>query len=505
MATLYFNGAALDSDWATVHVAATGDLTFTDQPLDGETVTIDSATFEFDNDNSVTEGNISVEIGVDLDTTLNNLGAAITSIWLIAHTVNDPVLNLTAYTPGTTGNSYIITTTSTVITVNAMSGGIDGNWWTDSGFTTPATSLPTSTDDVVINASITSNSGGTPTVNSADISLGPGENGIFIDLIVVTTISFNQTESNYPVYDGTLVAQTVNFVGTNAGLGSNPYVGAGANITADTISFTGQAYNDGILNGAVSFSGYGYGHNSGTINVPENEVATFTNDAVNNSTIYGIVNFDGGENTTTGIINVPVDEECSFTNSSTNSGTINGGVTFDGSQNTSAGIINVPVDEECFFTNSSINYGTINGDVAFDLDSYNSSTYGYVNGLAKFYLNSHNAGEVESAEFYSNSYNVGTVNGDATFNDESKNGYPAVESVWTQTDIDNSIGSVNGTATFNDSSQNGFITNGPLDVTFGRCTNMVMRGQSKNLNGVVNSVTLDYPKGINGSSILGIV
>ncbi|GEM_PF-4988018 len=54
-----------------------GKVSYTGQPADTDTVVIQGTTFEFDNDTSVTAGNVSVTIGVDEDTTYANLVAAI--------------------------------------------------------------------------------------------------------------------------------------------------------------------------------------------------------------------------------------------------------------------------------------------------------------------------------------------------------------------------------------------------------------------------------------------
>ena len=666
MATLYFNGA-IDNDWNTIGSYATGSASFSDQPADADTLTINSVVFEFDNDSSVTGGNISVAIGTDLATTLLTLESLIESNVSVAVVIDGSSLNLTANSIGPSGN-YSMSTTSSVITTDNMSGG-NANWWTDSGFTTPATVLPTSSDDVVVSASanVWSNSGSEPTVanlthdaasnfcisitvtglatfnsgaifttstitgdcefygssynvgaidgtvnfyeyssnGSSSLSgnvLGPSttfhdNSRNFGDLFVFTnTVVFNDSSSNLKldsVYDGGSSPSVVfnddssngryisgnNNIGEikhNAIFNDTSYNYTGSTITGNA-TFTGNDYSNigryylnpvGIVNGTVTFSsltpvvftldgtyqewtadttswifdtpGQNWKFDNGAIcdaNIVGNVLfdhgsklnnssgktitgnVTFDNNSYVNDpgcNIIGNVFFDNGSYAKGGAItgnvifdrasynigSINVDENVIFNSGTSNgdgtiNGTVTGIVTFDGGTNSSTGTVIVPVDEECSFTNSSINYGIINGTATFDSSSYNSSSDGYVDGLAKFYLNSRNDGEVESAEFYSNSYNVGTVNGDATFNDESKNGYPA--------DMDNAIGMVIGTATFNDSSQNGFLTNGQFDVTFGRCGNMVMRGQSKNLNGVVGSVTLDYPKGINGSSILGIV
>ena len=73
-----------------------------------------------------------------------------------------------------------------------------------------------------------------------------------------------------------------------------------------------------------------------------------------------------------------------------------------------------------------------------------------------------------------------TINGNVTFNDNSYN-YRAY---------------INGNAIFNDNSYN---NNGTING------NVTFRGSSYNRSGITGSVTIAYEKGINGSSILGIV
>ncbi len=57
--------------------AAAGRLDFSGQPTDGETITVDGTTYEFDNNAAVGAGNTSVTIGTDLATTVANLVSAI--------------------------------------------------------------------------------------------------------------------------------------------------------------------------------------------------------------------------------------------------------------------------------------------------------------------------------------------------------------------------------------------------------------------------------------------
>ncbi|MGE5537890.1 MAG: flagellar hook protein FlgE [Gemmatimonas sp.] len=56
---------------------AQGQLEFTGQPADGDTVTIGSTTYEFDSNSSVTGGNTAVSIGTTLPLTIGNLATAV--------------------------------------------------------------------------------------------------------------------------------------------------------------------------------------------------------------------------------------------------------------------------------------------------------------------------------------------------------------------------------------------------------------------------------------------
>lgn len=52
-------------------------ITFTGNPVDGDTVTLDDNVFEFDTGDGVTTGHSAVIVGASLEETRNNLGAAV--------------------------------------------------------------------------------------------------------------------------------------------------------------------------------------------------------------------------------------------------------------------------------------------------------------------------------------------------------------------------------------------------------------------------------------------
>ena len=159
--------------------------------------------------------------------------------------------------------------------------------------------------------------------------------------------------------------------------------------------------------------------------------------------------------------------------------TVNGDATFNDSSYNNGGT----VTGDATFNDSSFNYGTVTGDATFNDSSFN---YGTVTGNATFNDSSTNNGTVTgNATFNDTSLNSGTVNGDAVFNDSSSNFYSTV----------------NGDAVFNDSSSNSGTVNGDATFSLSAASNQIAAGWS----GSYGSVSFAYEKGINGSSILGVI
>ena len=136
----------------TYAVAASGRVTLDDQPSDGDTVTLQdhsgtSETFEFDNNNSVGGGNITVTIGADVVATRTNLIDAINNqsfnIVAQAHMGDDSqirnfgtfprgVVSLYQETVGSAGNNAI-TVSGSDISATGFTNGSDStalDWFT---------------------------------------------------------------------------------------------------------------------------------------------------------------------------------------------------------------------------------------------------------------------------------------------------------------------------------------------------------------------------------------
>jgi hypothetical protein len=214
-----------------------------------------------------------------------------------------------------------------------------GNWWMNSGFTVPATALPTSSDSVV--ASVRIDTDGPRTVVNATVN----GNGIAMsgELTVTGLCTFNDGANNYGAITGACA-----FNGTLSG---NEF---GGTITGNC-TFTTSSYNYGaITTGNCTFSGGSWNGDSGNIT---------------GNCIFNDYSYQHG--TITG--------DCTFNDNSLHQyGTITGYCTFNhSSYNLSTVTFN------CTFNHSSYNNGIIDDDVLFNDSSYNNGT---VNG-GQYYQN----------------------------------------------------------------------------------------------------------------------
>jgi hypothetical protein len=124
---------------------ATGTLTFTGDVVDGETVVIGGITYEFDDDDSITSGNVDVNV-----TTLTpavatvNLTAAVndnsTSSAILTASSTATTVVLTYDTQSTAGNSVATTETLTNAAFGAATllGGVADTGWSSSDIPAPA-------------------------------------------------------------------------------------------------------------------------------------------------------------------------------------------------------------------------------------------------------------------------------------------------------------------------------------------------------------------------------
>ena len=342
-----------------------------------------------------------------------------------------------------------------------------GNWWTNSGHTSAASGLPTSSDSVVLSADVTSNGGSTPTVVNLTTTQMVG-----ITITVTGTATFTGTsarlEGGSAIIAGNAVFQNggrlwqYGYVTGNATFHDTAYahyqttVDGNVTVTASTFSDSGGPspgpdrsadyplnMNPSAIGGTITFSsatpvvfncaaftiGGKFGGPYLTLAIPS--VARFTAGAPTwnlTGNIYehlpGNVNLSGGQWR----------------------GNVSGNLTLSGG--------------------AQMNQGTISGNATFD----NSTFYhGVISGSALF-------------------QNGGVISGDTPF------GFPSNFPV------------VYGTATFRGS--NSYAAWGDLrgDVVFDLAAAARTMKQDNIGNATAtDSLTFEYGKGVNGSSILGVV
>lgn len=219
-----------------------------------------------------------------------------------------------------------------------------GNWWTNSGFTVQATSLPTSADDVVISSDCYG--------------------------IEVTVLSL--TVSGCALWDA-----TVTFLNGATFTNGSFYDGAGglATLTGDaTFNVTGNVaggtiVGNAIFNDATGIFGTIYGN------------ATFNDNSDCQGAVYGDVTF----NDNSVLYDGPVDGEATFNDNSLNYNAViyGGPATFnDSSSNGPYGSVGLPANEEweqpevlvdATFNDNSTNVGTVVGTATFRNSARNLS------------------------------------------------------------------------------------------------------------------------------------
>lgn len=400
-----------------------------------------------------------------------------------------------------------------------------GNWWmsynagTDT-HSVPATALPTSTDSVQVRGNIDGNSGSEPTVVNASFF---GTAYTVISITVTGLCTFN--DSSYA--DGGSFGVTIT---GNCTFNDSSYNYATIN---GNCTFNGDSYHDGasgiaVINGNATFTNSSYARDpledyaasvvTGTVTFSSPTPVTFTLGSGSSGWFSDTTDwvftapgpswlFDGGgvELRSTGVIN----GNATFDNYAVNYGVINGNATFlNGGSNgwSGDGIVN----GNATFTNAYSN-GTVNGNATFygTSNHTNGVTPATINGSATF--NDYSFTEariVGHATFNDFSYNnagweTSVVDGDATFNDNSTNG-----------GIFGGTGIVTGDAVFNDTATCGgdpdlnnwyFGSLGIVEGTARFTLSAAASQMSAARLAEFGSLELIYDKGINGSSILGVV
>jgi flagellar hook protein FlgE len=213
---------------------AQGQLEFTGQPADGDTITIGGTTYEFDSNSSVSGGNTSVAIGTTLPLTISNLATAVGDPRV---TAGSSALTITQTSGGT---SLAVDPNSSAITQTATG-----------SFTIPAltaygvgqvsfTAQPADGDTITI--------GGTTYEFDSNASVTPGNTSVTIGASLAATLANVDTavgDSRLSVLNGTTlqVLQTAS--------------GSSLTVTPSSASISSAAFTLAPASSAVTFNGDG--------------------------------------------------------------------------------------------------------------------------------------------------------------------------------------------------------------------------------------------------------
>lgn len=279
------------------------------------------------------------------------------------------------------------------------------------------------------------------------------------DVVVLSVSITGNSGAAASVHDLTAVNAGIAINITVSGLASFDFgsLNEGTTLTGNA-TFENGSQNDGTVTGNASFTSSIHSEWAGVVG----GIATFYDDgAINWGTLGDNVEFWGGS-TNRGTVSSAVFNDYSYNYN--NAGVLNDATFNDYSNNSGV------VQGDASFNQDSLNYGTVSGDATFNWGSGNNSTVG---GNATFNGSAFNAGSVSgTATFADYAYlsSGGSVGGDATFTGISMN----------------SGGQVGGNTTFSVSAVQWYVKQNGYGMYGG-------------------DVTIQYEKGINGSSILGVI
>jgi len=367
----------------------------------------------------------------------------------------------------------------------------------------PATGLPTSTDNVEVRGSITGNSGSAPTVtNAAFFGLANNE----ISITVTGLCTFNDSSRNNGGITGNC---TFNDSSSNIGA---TYGRINGNATFTNSSYTrdpAEMFDAVVITGTVTFSS----PTPVTFTLSGGEWYSDTTEWI--FTAPGpswLFSGYGNNNRDTGVLT----GSATFNDGAQNQGIVNGSATFNNNAENTRNWGTSPgtVIGNCTFNNA-WNNGTVNGSATFTGTAANQT--GVLNGSATFEgytwsegrINTTLDGTVGTVTFNDWSYNnagwdMNLIDGDATFNDDSTNGNR----------LGTGTGLVTGNATFNDRAVCGSASDefgnsgGSLGIVEG-AARFALSAAARQMSAPrlmdAGSIEFIYDKGINGSSILGVI
>lgn len=287
------------------------------------------------------------------------------------------------------------------------------------------------------------------------------------------------------------------------------------------ISFNNNSFNAGKISGGASINYNGFtGTNSygSFINGQRRTSINIPITVTNNATFNGV---SLNQNTLTG--------NATFNNFSGNSGTITGDATFTASSfsGSPSSFVGTITGTTTFSSNTVVTF-TLNNSESWDRDS-SIWIFSTPNPVWIFNDTSYNNNIINgNCTFNNSSYNTGTIAGICVFNNSSYNGddisyfgYITGNCIFNNSSYNSATGSVNGNCTFNNTAVNKGPINGIARLNdtshmrdYASATSSIFKlsAASTQLSNsyyatFVNfgSISFEYEKGINGSSILGLV
>lgn len=368
------------------------------------------------------------------------------------------------------------------------------NWFTNANCTTAAGAKPTTSDSVVVlRGGPYTNSGSEPTI-------------------------VNLTAANVPTAINITVTGTATYTGTDnspqnwSTITGNVVFSSGARLVSSTQVIGTATFNGGFLDSGATVTG----------------TAIFTNGAENNGTVTGSATFSNGS---ANLSTVSVNATFNDTSYSGSFSTVNGVATFTASTfNLSSSVrhpwrgtlgsvvlssptqvtINVtsgdnfyPMDMTNFTFTGGLPIWNVSGasTIIGDIYSYYGAASTQIRGHATFSGGSTLGGGIlsGSAKFIGSNHFYGEINGNTEYTSASlaqgsaggghPDGNPRVASGYT--------------AAFTGSSYCQYFTaNGPVTFDITSAEQTLDNGVN---NGFYSTLTITYGKGVNGSSILGVV
>jgi hypothetical protein len=317
-----------------------------------------------------------------------------------------------------------------------------GNWWTNSSYTTPASALPTSSDDVVVRNVVSSNTTGTtPTVASlTTIATGSANPAGFTAIRINLNVSGNATLSTTAIGTST-VSVTLNVGGTLT-LNSTTAVPVGpfwagtinaanlvlSHVGASNVSFAVAGTLNRYINanctftnvtiGAIIVTGsctlsnasppYGAGASYGAARLQGPENPRIIGDCVFNDS--GIA---GAQTTVVGNVTLNGASRIEAQTQPTAVGGVTGNVVCNGTS-----IIDLPVSGNATLNDYSSWRGyTISGNVVLNDSAFTAANYSAVAGgnvtfnESSYHLGTLTVANSSTTTFNGNSYRIGAING----------------------------------------------------------------------------------------------